>query len=239
MGGGRLGFVTEVGVPYRERAARVPGAVLWTRTAAESGDFRILPDGCMDLLWIEGELLVAGPDTRAHIGSSVPGVRHAALRFAPGTAPGFLGVPARELLDARVPLAELWSPGRSRRLASRIGTAPDPALALEDAAVGLFDVPPDRLVMHVLRGVRRGIDVRALATKVGLSERQLHRRCLDAFGYGPKMLDRVLRMNTALDRARTGLPLAEVAARTGYADQAHLTRDVKALTGVPPRILLA
>jgi len=239
VGDGRLGFVSEVGVPYRERAARVPGAVLWTRTPADSGEFRILPDGCMDLLWIEGELLVAGPDTRAYIGSSAPGVRHAALRFAPGTAPGFLGVPARELLDARVPLADLWSPGRSRRLASRIGTAADPALALEDAAVGLFDAPPDRLVMHVLRGVRRGIEVRVLASKVGLSERQLHRRCLDAFGYGPKMLDRVLRMNTALDRARTGLPLAEVAARTGYADQAHFTRDVKALTGVPPRTLLA
>ena len=238
MGGGTLGFVNEVGVPYRERAARVPGAVLWTRTA-DGGEFRILPDGCMDLLWIEGELIVAGPDTRAYVGSSEAGVRHAALRFAPGTAPGFLGVPAREILDTRVPLADLWSPARSRRLASRIGTAPDPALALENAAVGLFDEPPDRLVTHVLRGVRRGVGVPALASKVGLSERQLHRRCLDAFGYGPKMLDRVLRMNAALDRARTGLPLAEVAARTGYADQAHFTRDVKALTGVPPRALLA
>jgi AraC-like DNA-binding protein len=52
------------------------------------------------------------------------------------------------------------------------------------------------------------------------------------------MLDRVLRLNLALDRARTGLPLTEVAAQTGYADQAHFTRDVKALTGVPPRTLL-
>jgi AraC-like DNA-binding protein len=52
------------------------------------------------------------------------------------------------------------------------------------------------------------------------------------------MLDRVLRLNLALDRARAGLSLAEVAARTGYADQAHFTRDVKALTGVPPRALL-
>ena len=52
------------------------------------------------------------------------------------------------------------------------------------------------------------------------------------------MLDRVLRMNVALDQARTGLALADVAFRTGYADQSHFTRDVKALTGVPPRILL-
>jgi AraC-like DNA-binding protein len=66
----------------------------------------------------------------------------------------------------------------------------------------------------------------------------LHRRCLDAFGYGPKMLARVLRMNAALDRARAGLALAEVAAVSGYADQAHLTREVKALAGVTPSVLL-
>jgi AraC-like DNA-binding protein len=53
------------------------------------------------------------------------------------------------------------------------------------------------------------------------------------------MLDRVLRMNRALAAARTGLPLASVAAQTGYADQAHLTREIRALTGVPPRALLA
>lgn len=212
--------------------------MLWTRTA-DGGAYRILPDGCMDLLWIEGELVVAGPDTRAYVAASEAGVRHAAIRFAPGTAPGFLGVPAREIRDKRVPLAELWSPSRSRRLADRIGMAADPGPALEEAAVGLIDEPPDRLVAHVVSGVRRGVAVPALAGSVGLSERQLYRRCLDAFGYGPKMLDRVLRLNLALDRARTGLSLAEVAARTGYADQAHFTRDVKALTGVPPRTLLA
>ena len=223
--------------PYRERAARMPGAVVWTRTT-DSGPYRILPDGCMDLLWVEGKLVVAGPDTRAYLGTAEPGTRYAAIRFAPGTAPGFLGVPAKEILDRRVALSDLWSPGRSRRLADRIGRSPDPATTLEDAVADLI-TEPDRLVIHVLRGIRRGVAVPALAGDVGLSERQLHRRCLDAFGYGPKMLDRVLRMNLALDRARTGLSLAEVAARTGYADQAHFTRDVKALAGVPPRTLLA
>ncbi len=211
---------------------------MWTRTS-DGGEYRILPDGCMDVIWMEGDLIVAGPDSRAYVGASEAGIRVAAIRFAPGTAPAFLGVPARALLDSRVPLADLWSPGRSRRLADRVGMAADPALALEEAVVGLFDEPPDGLVNQVLRGIRRGVAVPALAGSVGLSERQLYRRCLDAFGYGPKMLDRVLRMNAALDRARGGLGLAEVAAQTGYADQAHFTRDVKALAGVPPRTLLA
>lgn len=192
----------------------------------------------MDLLWIEGELVVAGPDTCAYVSASEPGVRFAGLRFAPGTGPGFLGVPARKVRDARVPLAELWSQGRSRRLADRVGAAQNPGLALEEAALSLFDPAPDRLITEVVGGAQRGTAVRAIAGRAGLSERQLYRRCLDAFGYGPKMLARVLRMNEALDHARAGLPLAEVATLCGYADQAHLTREVKALTGVTPRGLL-
>lgn len=192
----------------------------------------------MDLMWIEGELLVAGPDTRAHVGAAELGTRHAAIRFAPGTGPGFLGVPADELRDIRVPLADVWSPGRSRRLADRVGMAANPAGALEEAVAQLSDVPVDPLAGRVTAGARRGESISTIAEATGLSERQLHRRCLAAFGYGPKMLTRVLRMNAALDRARLGQSLAEVATATGYADQAHLTREVKALAGVSPRVLL-
>jgi AraC-like DNA-binding protein len=223
--------------PYRERPSRLPGAVLWTRTT-DGGQQRVLPDGCMDLLWIEGELVVAGPDTGAYLAAPERGIRFAGIRFAPGTGPGFLGIPAREVRDARVPLADLWSLGRSRRLAARIGTARDPGPGLEGAALSLVDQPPDSFALEVVRGLRRGAGVRAVAAAAGLSERQVYRRCLDAFGYGPKTLARVLRLNEALDQARAGLPLAQVAAVSGYADQAHLTREVKALTGVPPRVLL-
>ncbi|PWR09330.1 AraC family transcriptional regulator, partial [Micromonospora acroterricola] len=74
---------------------------------------------------------------------------------------------------------------------------------------------------------------------VGLAPRVLHRRCQHLFGYGPKTLTRILRMRRALAVARSGVPLAEVAARCGYADQAHLTRDVRDLAGVPPTALLS
>ena len=221
----------------------MPGAALWTRTA-EGGDYRILPDGCMDLLLVDDDLIVAGPDSRAWTGTADDrGTRYAGIRFAPGAAPDFLGVPAGELLNERVRLADLWSPARSRRLLDRVRSASDPAGALDEAVANLAEEPPDRLIRQVLRSIRAGVlrgggGVWGLAGSVGLSERQLHRRCLNAFGYGPKMLDRVLRMNVALDHARTGAGLADVAVLHGYADQAHFTRDVKALTGLPPRILL-
>jgi AraC-like DNA-binding protein len=61
----------------------------------------------------------------------------------------------------------------------------------------------------------------------------LHRRSLDAFGYGPKTLARMLRLQRALAAARSGVPLADTAMRTGFADQAHLSREVRALAGIP------
>lgn len=73
-----------------------------------------------------------------------------------------------------------------------------------------------------------------MADRLGLSQRQLHRRCLPLLGYGPRHLSRVLRLQRAL--AAPG-SLAEVAHACGYADQAHLSREVRDLTGTTPTAL--
>jgi AraC-like DNA-binding protein len=88
------------------------------------------------------------------------------------------------------------------------------------------------LVDEIVAGVRSGQRVAAIADTVGLSSRQLHRRCLDAFGYGAKTLARILRMVGALDLARAGVTFADIAARAGYFDQPHMARDVHELTGL-------
>ena len=71
-------------------------------------------------------------------------------------------------------------------------------------------------------------------TTLGWTTRTLHRRCLTAFGYGPSVLRRVLRFRRAVALLRAGVAPAEVAARAGYADQPHLSRDVRAFAGVSP-----
>ncbi|AVH61067.1 MULTISPECIES: helix-turn-helix domain-containing protein [Streptomyces] len=224
---------------YAERASRLPGAVVWSRGTAGSSAAPVLPDGCMDLLWHEGRLLVAGPDTRAHIPEGPPG-HWAGVRFYPGTAPAFLGVPAYELRDRRVELADLWTAAQVRRLAGRIAAAADPVSALEELALerAADAEPPDPLLRKVVAALDAGRPVAATADELGLGARQLHRRSLAAFGYGPKTLARVLRLQRALSLARGGVPLAETAARAGFADQAHLARDVRELAGMPVRELL-
>lgn len=188
----------------------------------------------MDLLWNEGRLLVAGPDTHAHVTEGAPST-WVGVRFYPGTAPGLLGVPAYELRDRRVELAELWPASKVRRLCGRVGAAADPVTALEDVALerAADAEPPDPLLRGVVTALGSGRPVAATADELGLGARQLRRRCLTAFGYGPKTLARILRLQRALALARDGVPFADTAALAGFADQAHLARDVKELAGMP------
>ncbi|MGY4926779.1 helix-turn-helix domain-containing protein [Streptomyces sp. 900105755] len=221
---------------YKERASRLPGAVVWVNAPGDGGAGRVLPDGCMDLLWHEGRLLVAGPDTRAYV-TGGGGGEWVGLRFYPGTAPELLGVPAYALLDQRVELSELWPAADVRRLRDRVGGAGDPAAALEEIALERSR-PADPSLRRLVEALDAGRSVAAAADGLGLGARQLHRRSRAAFGYGPKTLARVLRMQRALALARAGVPLAETAARAGYADQPHLSREVRELAGLPLRGLL-
>lgn len=74
--------------------------------------------------------------------------------------------------------------------------------------------------------------VGSVAAELGLSARQLHRCVRDAAGYGPKMLQRVLRFRRL--QALPPAPLVELALDAGYADQAHMTAEVTQLAGVSP-----
>jgi AraC-like DNA-binding protein len=226
---------------YEERRSRLPGAVVWRRTVPADGVVHpVLPDGCLDLIWVDGRLLIAGPDTGAYLPASVPGATYAGVRFPPGTGPSVIGLPASEVRDRRVPLADAWPPGLVRRLTERVGLSGDPGAALEDIAGSRFREagPPDRAAAAIVHQLRAGASVSTTADAVGLTERALHRRSLTWFGYGPKTLARILRMNRALGLARTGAPFAEVAVAAGYADQAHLAREVRALAGVPLGVLV-
>ena len=220
--------------------------MVWTRTldddpvggAAVGPAVRpVLPDGCMDLLWTEGRLLVAGPDTHAYVPGGGP-ARWAGLRFHPGTAPAFLGVPAYELRDQRAELADLWPAAEVRRLRARVDAAPDPATALEEIALER-PADADPLLRRLVAALDAGHPVAATADELGIGARQLHRRSLAAFGYGPKTLARILRLQRALALARADVPFAQTAARSGFADQAHLARDVRELAGMTLGRLLA
>ena len=244
-------------MPYREGPppAALRGLVVctWVNEVSPGDPTRVLPDGCVDVMWRtpgpgggDGELIVAGPDTTAqHITVDGP-VRYVGVRFRPGAAAVGLGLPASALRDGRVPLEHVWGAAVADRMADHLAEAPAPGQALAAAVVDRLasagateaDLPGPGLAA-ALRAEQGPGGVRQVARTLGVTERQLHRRCVTHFGYGPKTVQRVLRFQDALAMARRDRPLAIVAAEAGYADQAHLARDVRALAGATLTELLA
>lgn len=219
---------------------------VWTRRAGVGAPpTRVVPDGCVDLMWMTdgtSRLVVAGPDTHAHVSDLGPGGTIAGVRFAPGRAAALFGVPLDALRDARPELGDLWRRDVVGPLTEAAAGADRPEAVLAAAVASRPAPPPDPAMRHVVRSLAAGshpTPVRGLADELGMSERQLHRRCTAAFGYGPKTLHRVLRFQSALRMARAGHDLARVAHECGYADQPHLARDVADLAGVPLSALLA
>jgi AraC-like DNA-binding protein len=220
---------------YSERASSLPHVVAWwSVTGVGEREKRILPDGCLDIIWQDGRVFVAGPDTTAQLGCAAPGSRMFALRFGAGTGPGVLGLPASELVDRQVPLDALWPAAAVRPLSE----AADPLAALVAAARRRWS-EPDPVSLALASAARRGQPVSAVASRCGLSPRQLQRRSNAAYGYGPKVLERIFRMQRAVGLARRGSSFASVSAAAGYADQAHLAREVRAMAGVPLGVLIS
>lgn len=249
------GTVTLVGVQLPPGYREVPPppeqrgilACLWSQVAPAVGAVptRVLPDGCVDLIWQSGQgAHVAGPDTGPVLVTVSPGTVLIGARFLPGAGASALGVPLDELRDRRVDIADLL-PGLDERLD---GAVPVDTAARRVAATAAELAARSRPDPAVQAAVRRLADpeggvmlVDALAAEVGLSTRQLLRRCRVAVGYGPKTLLRVLRLRRFLQLSRTDhahLDLAQLAHVAGYADQAHLSRDCTELAGLSPKALL-
>jgi len=192
----------------------------------------ILPDGCVDLIWRDGKLMVAGLDRTAWRSPVRAGEEIIGIRLRPGIAGAVFGMPASELLDARIPLEDLFGP-RASQLAERLGATRDLEtryLLLEGfVASSIADGAPDPLVLAATRRLGfPGSRVDELANALGLSERQLRRRFHDAVGYGPKTLDRVLRFGRLVSQSSAisagEVDLARVAADLGYADRSEERR---------------
>jgi AraC-like DNA-binding protein len=200
----------------------------------------VLPDACSDLIWEPGVgAYVAGPDTGPSRPMIKAGTVMVGIRFRPSAGGQVLRMPLSEILNQRVPLADLLPPA-ARRLPSALDPeeAADRVLAITGALV--VDGTPDPAMARAAVLLRDpAARAEAVAAEVGLSERQFRRRSQAAAGYGPKTLQRVLRFHRfvrLLDAAPGSAPpdLAALAARVGYADQAHLTRECSVLSGLTP-----
>lgn len=201
------------------------------------GQVAIVPDGSCDLIFAGGRLVIVGPDRVAAFPDLERGETVLGLRLRPGAALRWLDMPLSQIVGMALPLAVLRDD--ISEIEERLAATPDTAdrLALlhawaERQADIATEAQPDMDLLFT--GLLQGrVDEHTLS---GIGERTFRRRAHDHFGYGPKTLHRILRLQHMLRLAASQKrdSLAMIAHAAGYADQSHMTRDVRELTTLTP-----
>ena len=190
------------------------------------------------------------------------------LALRPEAVLPLLGVPAGALAGQVVDLADILPPVSHRALVDRAGSASDLRSRAEAVGAELLEImarrarrvpvgrpaagaidPPLRRVLAVMRATGGQVGIAEVADEVGFSRRHLSRRMNGALGVPPKALARLFRMDATLralgpgtggpGRTADHATLARLASRLGFADHAHLAREVRAMTGASPTRIIA
>jgi AraC-like DNA-binding protein len=208
---------------------------------------RILRDGCIDLVFQsqvkqQSRLFASALIERPATIVTDPQSWFAGVRFRPAMSRVVLDDP-RECRDREIHASHIessFSKLEERLMGCRspmealstLRTEIDRRMSRDARRMAPFRV---RNALPWLAGDSIGLNIRAVAQSIGVSERSLHRDLVIWTGLRPKLLARILRFQRTLTHIRSGRrPLAAVAHKMGYADQAHMTRDIQRLTGLAP-----
>ncbi|MGF9916292.1 helix-turn-helix domain-containing protein [Paenibacillus ehimensis] len=236
-------------------SSRTEGTGMWDEPSVT-----VVPDGCTDLIF-EWDAAGGRDVSIRYCGafelpfSPEPKVEGAsetfAVRFFPGGAYPFIGVPLGEFKNALFRGTDVWGKavaelGERLRLAA--GTA-ERAVLVETALIRLLaaaasrrpEAPPVLHEAMVRIFVARGtVSVQQLARSGNISARQLQRLFDGRIGLGPKTFCGIVRFQNILRDAERypKLTWQEIAGAYGYCDQAHFIRDFKRFYGELPSSLM-
>jgi AraC-like DNA-binding protein len=209
---------------------------------------RLLPDGCLDLVWDGRHARFARPadrPVRRPVGDTALVI---GIRIRPGWAAVVTGIPVSHLPEV-ADLADVWDSTAARQVAAALA-AGDSAAArravLTNAVASRLASsggPDPRVIAAVSVLANPRASIGTAARYAGLSSRQLRRLFDEHIGLPPKILHTILRFQRLRAWLAASGPgpgaLARAAADCGYFDQAHLCRDCARLGGLTPAALLA
>lgn len=180
---------------------------------------------------LEGEGWAVGVLFQPAAGSLLSGGSMARWTDRFGDLAEVLGPPGADLTaEVRAAMGAAPDLERSRREAMDVVSA---------ALRGFLPVDEEGLLVNrIVEVVDERTDITRvdqLCEAVDLGERALQRLTRRRLGLSPKWVIQRRRLHEAAERLREGsVDLAGLAAELGYADQPHLTRDFRTVTGMTP-----
>lgn len=226
---------------------------------------RILPDGCIELIFMLGDdvkriisenefivqprTMVIGQITGPFLIEPTGYVHSFAVRFYPYGFANFVPVPIKNLANKETPAAALFGETASKELEQKIIQATDTPGRIKIAEDFLLDKLKNKATIdHIVKSTidiifsTKGSAAVHTILKGDLSKRrQLERKFLQQVGMSPKQLCKVIRLQTALKMLLhpQGESLTEIAYESEYYDQAHFTKDFQEFTGTNPKDFLS
>jgi Helix-turn-helix domain len=211
---------------YEEKPSRSRFVdVIWRTYDTSDGTYLAAADACWDMIFIRSadgnRALLSGPSSKITPVPYRAGNRNVGIRFHRGT---FLThVPASAMLDTT---ESLPMPADQTFLLAGL-EFPLPTYESVDEFIADLErldlLSDDAVAMAALRG-----------EEPKTSTRSVQRHVATATGLSANRIRQIVRARAAAQRLMQGDPILDVAHDLGYADQAHLTRDVKRLTGYTP-----
>jgi len=220
-------------------------ACMWLRRVRGADDGRpspIVPDGCGDLMvYDDHPPIVAGPDATTRWVTIRNETMIIGARFRPGGIRAVFGCSATTILNQTVLLSDLAG-GAARLhqglLLARSVTERLACLADWIRARFAHGATTDRQVRAACRWltIEPRVEIGALADRFHWNARTIRRDFHAACGYGPKHFQRIMRIQRAIRESHSPVrpSLAEIAVAAGFADQPHMTRDFRDITGFTP-----
>ena len=218
---------------YEEKASSSPFVdVVWHTVDLSDGTYLASADACWDMIFTRtgpveepsgtgSRVLLSGPSSRPTPVPYRAGNRNVGVRFMQGTY--FTHVVPSSMFDRTIRL-RMPDPGHFE-LGGRTWPMPDYA-GIDKLLAELGD--------HGLLAHDEVIEATLHGDDPPVSSRTIERHFTRITGRSPRQVRQIARARQAVARLRAGEAIADVAYELGYADQSHLKRDVKRLTGYTP-----
>jgi AraC-like DNA-binding protein len=221
---------------------------------------RIVPDGCMEMIFHYGDLyqqyitstttiiqprcFVFGQITTTLDIEPTGDTGIFAVRFHPNGFIPFANLPLQQMENKAVALADIFGDD-GEQLATTIVTANTSTERIELVSQFLLNklqtaTAVDRLAVacvDLLLASNGQVSVDVLSSQLQVHRRQLERKLSESIGLSPKQLTKIIRLQATLKMMHLEqyTNLTDLAYENGYYDQAHFIKDFKAFTGMSPK----
>ncbi len=222
---------------------------IWTNelstNEADSNQQRILPDGCADLIFN----LTPGKESTYWVGTMTTSLvleksdskKLMGIRFNPGGARSFLGMPLSEITDERVTLNQARS-NLQHSLDSYFNNSTLDSTTIQNWLIKTVQNDKPFLLVqkicHMIQNTTGNIRVSEMSQQLGISRQYLNRVMQEYVGVDLKAFQRIIRMRLLTERIRKIPPYeinwSDLASEYGFYDQSHLIYDFKDVVGLLP-----